>query len=105
VTTTLWRIETCYWLYQVSSPALSIIWRQGEESYSVFPATGTLKGLILAHYSNLTDSDPHKYYEPATPAGIWIDRLQECPEELTGATPEQVNAILLHLRQGHPNGV
>lgn len=39
------------------------------------------------------------------PAGIWIDRLEECPEELVGATTEEVAAILAHLRARHPNGI
>lgn len=104
-----WRVSYCYWLHQLSCPSLSIQWRGGEEPYSCFDADGTLKGLILAHFSNLStyvyDYKTRRLYEPATPAGIWIDRIEECPEELVGATAEQVTALLTYLRAKHPNGV
>jgi hypothetical protein len=42
---------------------------------------------------------------PNVPAGIWIDRLEECPEELAGASDEEVRAIVAELRKLHPDGV
>lgn len=77
-------------------------WLKLEPSY--FEVAGTLEALLKKYLEGLYVART-SYQPPATPAGIYIDRLQECPEELVGATPEQVDAILTYLRQRHPNGV
>lgn len=75
---------------------MRVRWSRTKQHADTFVITGTLNGLLRQYLH---------HYPPSTPAGIWIDRLQECPEELADATPEQVEAILTHLRLKHPDGI
>jgi hypothetical protein len=66
----------------------------------LYRTTGTLKLLLQQHLAHTVWPE-----QPDVPTGIWIDRLEECPEELIGATPEEVTAVITFLRRRHPNGV
>jgi hypothetical protein len=96
-------IETLWLTILRTQPmCLWVRWR-GRRKHSqctAFPLTGTLLGLAVAYQEGRMGWSDLKI-----PAGIWIDRLEECPEELAGASDEEVRAIVAELRKLHPDGV